>query len=67
MSLFKERLDIDPAECKLLLTEAPMNPTQNREKMAQIMFEQYGFHSIYVAVQVNTCLYTHSQMSFRPF
>ena len=48
-----EKLDIDPKECKLLLTEPPLNPNSNREKMFQVMFEQYGFNSIYVAVQVS--------------
>jgi actin-related protein 2 len=50
-----EKLDIDPKECKLLLTEPPLNPNSNREKMFQVMFEQYGFHSIYIAVQVFFC------------
>lgn len=40
-------------ECKLLLTEPPLNPSDNREKLFQVMFEQYGFHSLYVAVQVS--------------
>lgn len=46
------KLDIDPQECKLLLTEPPMNPHKNREKLFEVMFEQYGFHAVYVAVQV---------------
>lgn len=49
-----DKLDIDPKECKLLLTEPPLNPNSNREKMFQVMFEQYGFHSIYIAVQVTS-------------
>ena len=27
-----DKLNIDPSECKVLLTEPPMNPTRNREK-----------------------------------
>ncbi len=30
-----EKLDIDPQNCKILLTEPPMNPTKNREKLVQ--------------------------------
>lgn len=32
----KEKLDINPKECKILLTEPPMNPTKNREKMIEV-------------------------------
>jgi actin-related protein 2 len=39
-------------DCKLLLTEPPLNPNSNREKIFQVMFEQYGFDSVYIAVQV---------------
>ena len=47
------KMDIDPKECKLLLTEPPLNPNSNKEKMIQVMFEQYGFNSLYVAVQAS--------------
>ncbi len=48
----KEKLDVDPADCKVLLTEPPMNPLRNREKMIEVMFEKYGFESTYIAIQV---------------
>lgn len=31
-----EKLNIDPKDCKILLTEPPMNPTKNREKMVEV-------------------------------
>ncbi len=31
-----EKLNINPRETKLLLTEPPMNPTRNREKMVEV-------------------------------
>lgn len=40
---FHTRLQVDPQETQVLLTEAPMNPLKNREKMVQIMFEHYGW------------------------
>ena len=48
---------IDPSQCKLLLTEPPMNPKANREKLVQIMFEKYGFQAVYVAIQAVLTLY----------
>lgn len=34
-----------------------MNPTKNREKIAEVMFEKYQFHGIYVAIQAVLTLY----------
>ncbi|KAH9952775.1 hypothetical protein BGW80DRAFT_1522358 [Lactifluus volemus] len=31
---------------KVLLTEPPMNPRANRQRMCQVMFEEYGFHGV---------------------
>ncbi|KAF8757719.1 Actin actin-like protein [Rhizoctonia solani] len=45
---FDQKLRVDPAGRKILLTEPPMNPKRNRERMAQVMFEEYGFGSVYV-------------------
>jgi len=54
---FYEKLKIDPKECKILLTEAPMNPKSNREKMVRVMLERYGFQGVYVAIQAVLTLY----------
>uniref|UniRef100_A0A914WNG1 Actin-related protein 2 n=1 Tax=Plectus sambesii TaxID=2011161 RepID=A0A914WNG1_9BILA len=58
-----EKLDIDPKDCKLLLTEPPLNPHSNREKLFQVMFEQYGFQSVYVAVQAVLTLYAQGLLT----
>lgn len=34
-----------------------MNPTKNREKMIEVMFEKYGFAGAYVAIQAVLTLY----------
>lgn len=47
---------------QILLTEPPMNPTKNREKMIEVMFEKYGFAGAYVAIQAVLTLY--AQVSF---
>jgi len=60
---FYERLQIDPAQCKILLTEAPMNPAANRQKMVQTMFETYNFEGVYVAVQAVLTLYAQGLLT----
>lgn len=34
-----EKLNIDTRNCKILLTEPPMNPTKNREKIVEVSFQ----------------------------
>jgi len=60
---FNERLNIKPDECKILLTEPPMNPKQNKEKMVQAMFEKYNFKSVYIATQAVLVLYAQGLLT----
>jgi len=56
---FYNELRIAPNEAKgVLLTEAPRNPKQNREKMVQLMFETFEVKNIYVAIQAVMSLYS---------
>nr|WOD57884.1 Arp2D2 [Drosophila seguyi] len=52
-----KKMNIDPTNTKIMLTEPPMNPTKNREKMIEVMFEKYGFDSAYIAIQAVLTLY----------
>nr|CAH7731523.1 unnamed protein product [Callosobruchus chinensis] len=52
-----KKMNLDPKETKILLTEPPMNPLKNKEKMIEVVFEKYGFAGAYVAIQAVLTLY----------
>jgi actin-related protein 2 len=60
---FYEKMLVDPRGRKVLLTEPPMNPKANRQKMCQVMFEEYGFGGVYVAIQAVLTLYAQGERS----
>ena len=52
-----KKMNINPNDAKILLTEAPLNPVKNRAKMLEVMLEQFQFHECSLAYQAILTLY----------
>ena len=49
---------VTPDNLRIMLTEAPLNPKENRRKMAEIMFEKFGFGGMNCKPQAMLTLYS---------
>ena len=54
---YYNELKADPMEHSVMLTEAPLNPKKNREKMMEIFFDKFKVPNFYVSIQAVLALY----------
>jgi actin-related protein 2 len=47
------------------VTDPPMNPQANREKMLQVMFETFGFDGVYMQASAVLSLYSQGLLHTR--
>ncbi|XP_069933189.1 actin-related protein T2 [Oryctolagus cuniculus] len=55
--LFEWELGVKPSDRPVLMTEPSLNPRENREKMAEVMFEGFGVPAFYLSDQAVLALY----------
>ncbi|KVH92045.1 actin-66-like isoform X2 [Cynara cardunculus var. scolymus] len=54
---FYDELRVDPKQHPVLLTEPPLNPKADREKMAELMFETFKVPAMYIALQAGLSMF----------
>lgn len=52
-----DQMDCIPENESIILTEPVMNPYSNRQKMAEVVFEHFGFQRFQVGIQAVLSLY----------
>ncbi|XLR69531.1 hypothetical protein HN51_016629 [Arachis hypogaea] len=60
---FYNELKINPPDCKILLTDPPLNPSKNREKMIEMLFEKYNYAGAYISIQAVLTLYAQGLLT----
>ena len=55
--LFYDRLRVQPEERAVLITEPPLNPKANRERLCQIMFDTFHVPAMYLHIGAVLALY----------
>ncbi|NWX81719.1 ACT protein, partial [Nothoprocta pentlandii] len=56
-SIYSQGLQMQTHEQPVLLTEAPLNPLANRERMTELFFERFDVPALYMSIQAVLALY----------
>ncbi|CAJ1350598.1 unnamed protein product [Effrenium voratum] len=58
---FFDALRVNPEDQACIVTEAPMNPKKNRERMIEMLFEKFSCPSAYIVIQAVMSLYSYGR------
>ncbi|KAK3090457.1 hypothetical protein FSP39_011997 [Pinctada imbricata] len=61
--VLRDQLNVSTKERAVLLSEVPLNPRANREKMAQVMFENFNVPALNVSLQALLAMYGVGRVS----
>uniref|UniRef100_A0A8C8RF07 Uncharacterized protein n=1 Tax=Pelusios castaneus TaxID=367368 RepID=A0A8C8RF07_9SAUR len=59
--IYERKLGIDSSERPVLMSEPPLNPLKNREKITELMFEHFKVPGLYLSVQAPLALYASAR------
>lgn len=65
-TLFFEKLGIKPEEARekyILMTEAINNPTEQRKKLLELLFEKFEFNGVQIGIQALLSVFAEGRMS----
>lgn len=58
-----KELKINPERSKICVTESPFNQQENHERMIEMLFEKFNFHSVFIGNQAAMSLFGRGLMS----
>merc|ERR1719446_1687400 len=58
---FFDALRVNPEDHAVVVSEAPMNPKKNRERMVEMLFEKFSVPATFIVIQAVMSLYSYGK------